>query len=273
MKSIIVPVNFTECALNAAHYAADMALAMEADLHILHVVEIPASPAEAPIGYVFDQIEKNAAASLQALSEDLLQRTRHQVSVNTLLEIGSVQLRLREACDRLKPFIVVMGAPGDPYQRLLAGSDSIYAARHLPYPLLVVPVKSKFHAIRKIAIACELAELQNSMPVSQAFLRELKEMFTSKFEIINVTTDNEEEKDKEVFELYRWKESMKELVPALHFVKAEKVEEGIMGYLTAHDVDWLMVFPRRHGLLEFHRSQSKRLVLHCPVPVLSICEP
>jgi universal stress protein family protein len=51
------------------------------------------------------------------------------------------------------------------------------------------------------------------------------------------------------------------------------VEEGITRYLKEQGVEWLMVFPRRHGLLEFHRSRSKPIVLHCPVPVLSICEP
>lgn len=122
-------------------------------------------------------------------------------------------------------------------------------------------------------MACELKELQDGMPVSRSFLRELQQLFAAHFDILNVNTTKKAGKDKEIFELYHWKESLQDLTPALHFVKADTVEEGITRYLKDQHVDWLMVFPRRHGLLEFHRSQSKRIVMHCPVPVLSICEP
>jgi hypothetical protein len=168
--------------------------------------------------------------------------------------------------------VVVMGGPGGVYERLLGGGGSLYAVRHLPYPVLVVPQGVTFHAIRKIAMACELTELQEGMPVSRAFLRELQELFAAHFDILNVKT-GKKDGDKELFELYHWKESLQDVTPALHFVKAATVEEGVTRYLKEQGVDWLMVFPRRHGLLEFHRSQSKRIVMHCPVPVLSICEP
>ncbi len=270
---IVVAVDFTERARSAANYAADMALATESDLHVFHAVQIPMSPADAPLGYVFEQVMESAKNSLEKWAEELRERTKNQVTVSTVLEVGGLPLQLQAACDRLKPFVVVMGGPGDVYERLLGGGGSLYAVRHLPYPVLVVPQGSTFHAIRKVAMACELKELQDGMPVSRAFLRELQQLFAAHFDILNVKTATKSSADKEVFELYHWKESLEDVTPALHFVKAGTVEEGIMRYLEEQNVDWLMVFPRRHGLLEFHRSQSKRIVMHCPVPVLSICEP
>jgi nucleotide-binding universal stress UspA family protein len=270
---IIVAVDFTERARSAANYAADMALATESELHVFHAVQIPVSPADAPVGYVFDQVMKSATNSLEKWAEELRERTKNQVTVSTVLEVGGLAFQLQVVCDRLKPFVVVMGGPGDVYERLLGGGGSLYAVRHLPYPVLVVPQGSTFHAIRKVAMACELTELQDGMPVSRAFLRELQGLFAAHFDILNVSSDHKANKDKELFELYHWKESLEEVTPALHFIKAATVEEGITRYLAQQDVDWLMVFPRRHGLLEFHRSQSKRIVMHCPIPVLSICEP
>ena len=272
MKPILVAVDFTERARNAAYYAADLALSMEVDLHILHAVEVPASPAEAPVGYVFEQLMESAEQSMTALAEELRRLTKDQVTVTTLVEVGGLVYRLEEVCGRLKPFVVVMGGPGDVYQRMLSGNGSLYAVRHLPYPVLVIPQGASFHAIRKVAIACELGELQDGMPVSRAFLEELQRLFSAHFDILNVGTEKENGRDRETLELYHWKESLEDLTPALHFVKAATVEEGITRYLKDQGVDWLMVFPRRHGLLEFHRSQSKRILLHCPVPVLSICE-
>src|SRR5581483_5296835 len=162
------------------------ALAMDADLHVFHAVQIPASPAEAPVGYVFEQLMEGAEKSIQALAEDLRRLTKNQVSVTTLVEVGGLAFRLGEVCDRLKPFVVVMGGPGDVYQRMLTGNGSLYAVRYLSYPVLVIPEGVGFHAIRKIAIACEVKELQDGMPVSKAFLQELRRLFASHFDILNV---------------------------------------------------------------------------------------
>jgi nucleotide-binding universal stress UspA family protein len=257
MRSIIVPVDFTASAGNAAHYAADLALAMQADIHLLHVFEVPVIPAEAPVGCVFDEMEKNARDLLDSLSADLRYRTKKQVTVTTVLETGSPVLRTREFCKRIKPILVVMGTPG---------------IRDLPCPVLVVPPEATFGAIRKIAIACDLTEIQRGMPVSLTFLKDLKDTFACHFEVINVTTEKSSRAENADFELYEWKESMQGIVPELHFIKASTIDEGILSYLVDHDVDWLMVFPKHHGLLEFHHSQSKKILSHCRVPVISVHE-
>lgn len=273
MKPIVVAVDFSERARSAANYAADMALATQSDLHVFHAVQVPVSPAEAPVGYVFEQLMEGAKTSLQHWADELRQRTKNQVTIATELEVGGLPFQLQAVCDRLKPLLVVMGGPGDVYERLLSGGGSLYSVQHLPYPVLVVPQGVGFRAIHKIAMACELRELQAGMPVSRAFLRELRDLFAAHFDILNVKTAKKNSGEKDLFELYHWKESLEDVVPTMHFVKADTVEEGITRYLKDQEIDWLMVFPRRHGLLEFHRSQSKRIVMHCPVPVLSICEP
>jgi hypothetical protein len=133
-----------------------------------------------------------------------------------------------------------------------------------------VPPEATFRAIRKITIACDLTEIQQGMPVSLAFLKDLKEILACHFEVINVTTEKSSRAENADFELYEWKEWMRDVVPELHFIKAATIDEGILSYLSDHEVDWLMVFPKHHSLLEFHHSQSKKILLHCPVPVISV---
>ena len=43
MKTILVATDFSSVALNATNYAADMALAINADILLLHVYQIPVS--------------------------------------------------------------------------------------------------------------------------------------------------------------------------------------------------------------------------------------
>jgi hypothetical protein len=107
--------------------------------------------------------------------------------------------------------------------------------------------------------------------VSVGFLRELRDLFGAHFDVVNVAGKPDEESRK-VFELYRWKEALGELYPGLHFVAAASIAEGVEKHIGEHEVDWLMVFPKSHGWLEFHRSRSAGMVGHSRVPVMSVCE-
>jgi|SRR5579859_1622649 len=272
MRSLIVAVDATDISANAARYAADMALAIDADVHLLHVVQIPVMPAEAPVGYVFEQLEKEGRVLLDGLSKELAERTRGQVNIYTLEEVGGVEYRIAECCRRIRPFAVIMGAPGGSFLRAVGGSTAVDAARHLPYPVLVIPPGAAFRRIHKIVLACELEDIGGGIPVTLSFLRELKEFFAARFDLVNISGGEEKGEDERVFEMYRWKEAMQDLYPELHFLRAASVLEGVDKYLGEQDADWLMVFPKEHGWLEFHRSQTKGLVSHCRVPVMSICE-
>src|ERR1700712_4615980 len=113
MKAIIVPVNFTDSSRNAASYAADMALAMEAELHLIHFVEIPASTGEFPMNpYILEELQKSGTAGLNQLWDELVIRTKGRVTIYTNIEVGSVEQRLEEFCKARPPFVVVMGSTG-----------------------------------------------------------------------------------------------------------------------------------------------------------------
>jgi len=270
MRPLLVPVNNTDNSANAARYAADMALAIDGELHLLHVVRIPVMPAEAPVGYVFDQLEKEGRALLDRLSVELTARTRGQVTIRTLQVIGGVEYQIAEVSRQLRPFAVVMGAPRGFGLGAFGGSPAVDAARHLPYPVLVIPADAVFRRIRRIVLAAEAGDIDSGLPVTVAFLRELRDLFGAHFDVVNVPGRDDE--SKKMFELYRWKEAWGELYPELHFVPAESIAEGVDKYIGEHEADWLMLFPKSHGWLEFHRSRSARMVAHSRVPVMSVCE-
>jgi len=60
VKTIIVATDFSATALNAANYAADMALAINADMLLLHVYQLPVSYSEIAVPLTEDDIMENA---------------------------------------------------------------------------------------------------------------------------------------------------------------------------------------------------------------------
>lgn len=273
MRSIVVPVNFAPNAANAARYAADIALAIGADLHLIYVMQIPASVSEVPLpDSVFDTMRDSGYELLTDLQTELTKRTSGKVDITTDLEIGGTEAKVEGYCKQIKPFLVVMGATGHNLENVINGSTTVRAIRHLPYPVLVIPVNAKFAAIKKIVVACDKEDIDSGMPDNMAFLKQLSGLLKARLVVVHVLTDGEESSAKATEEYNVWKKEVAAFNPEMHFVRRPRVEDGINEYLASHEADWLMVFPKSHSVLEFHKSHTKQIVQTCTVPVMSLHE-
>lgn len=273
MKPIVVPVNFSPASVNAARYAADLALAVGGKIHLIHILQLPFTAADFPMpDAAFEAMREDNVNQLKALAAELESRTRGGVEVDTFIEWGGVEYKLEKYCLELTPFLVVMGASGSPLNRFVSGSDTMRALRGLPYPLLIIPDNAAFHGVKKIVLACDLEGIGSGIGVKPAFLQQLKDLFGSSFDVLNVSTHSEENRGRAVFEFESWKSRLQELYPELHFIRTDKVSEGIHEYLEGHPADWLMVFPKNHAFYELHSSEARKIVLHSAIPVISIHE-
>jgi len=273
MRSIVVPVNFAPNAANAARYAADIALAIGANLHLIYVMQIPASVSEVPLPEsVFDTMRDSGYELLTDFQTKLTKRTGGKVGVATDLEIGGTEAKIESYCKQIKPFMVIMGASGDTLANVINGSTTVRAIRHLPYPVLVIPGDAKFEAIKKIVVACDKEDIDSGMPDNMTFLKELSELLKARLVVVHVLTDSEESSAEAIEEYNVWKKGVAAFHPEMHFVRRPRVEDGINDYLASHEADWLMVFPKSHSVLEFHKSRTRQIVQSCTVPVMSLHE-
>jgi nucleotide-binding universal stress UspA family protein len=273
MRSIVVPVNFAPNAANAARYAADIALSIGADIHLIYVFQIPTSVSEVPLpDSVFESLRDNGYELLNTLQTELTKRTSGQVRVTTELEIGGIEARIESYCKVEKPFLVVLGASGHTLESVVNGSTTVRAIRHLPYPVLVIPTNARFQAISKIVVAADREDIDGGMPDKISYLKELSGLLKARLIVVHVQTDGEESAAEAIEEYNVWKKEAEAFNPEIHFVRRPRVEDGINDYLAGHEADWLMVFPKSHSVLEFHKSRAKQIVATCAVPVMSLHE-
>ncbi len=271
MKSIVVPINFSPCAANAAHYAADLALVIKADIHLVHVIEAPVSSADLMMtDDLYREMIEAANLELQRLQVELTRRTHQRIKVDYIVEAGSVSAKVKELCLRMKPYAVILGATGSTLEKFLDGSPVASLLRYLDSPILVVPETAAFHHFRHILLACDMDDIGSGMPNSLPLLKDLRAYFGSRFDIVTVETKKVLDDEACTFESGGWKELLKDLYPVIHYIRKPKVEEGILEYLSHNEADLVMVFPKKYGLLDFHTSQSRKLAEHSPVPVLSL---
>ena len=88
MKKILVATDFSLAAGNAITYAADMALSVNAQLTLLHVVQTPIGFSDMPLVMGLEDIMRSAETDMQQLKEELLLRTAGKIIIETEVGMG-----------------------------------------------------------------------------------------------------------------------------------------------------------------------------------------
>ncbi len=270
MKTILVATDFSSAALNAANYATDMALSINADLLLLHTYQIPVPYTEVPVAVNIDELISNAGVHLNRLKEDLINRANGRIKINAELKMGSFFHELKTVCESVKPYAVVMGSQGTTAaERLFFGSHAVYAMKHLAWPLITVPKDVSFVAIKKIGLACDLDKVVNITPVEE--IKILVDDFKAELHVLNIGKRTEFNPDA-IFESGLLQEMIGFLKPNYHFITSDNTDEGIINFAEKNNIDLLLVLPKRHSLPELliHKSHTKQLVLHSHVPVMAL---
>jgi nucleotide-binding universal stress UspA family protein len=142
LKTVLVPVDFSETSDVALRYGKALAKAFGASLHLLHVVQEPYSQPWAVEAYGFslatlqeDWIKDARTRLDQAVTDD--DRTALGAKTTTLLGHPVTEI-LRYAADE-KIDLIVMGTHGrGPLGHMIMGSVAERVVRRSPCPVLTV---------------------------------------------------------------------------------------------------------------------------------------
>ena len=168
MKKIIVATDFSESATNAAYYATDMAMALQASLVLLHSYELPALYTEVPVLENIQVLKQDAVDALERLKKELLGRSNNQVAIETEVQEGAFFAVLKAACETVAPYAVVMGSQGTTAaERFFFGGHTVHAVKHLHWPLVTVPKGASFTTIQRIGLALDFDKTLETTPVVQ----------------------------------------------------------------------------------------------------------
>lgn len=273
MKTVIVPTDFSPVATNATNYAADLALTIGADLLLFHVYQIPIAVTDTPIMLIsVEDLRKNAEQKLRHLQSDLEHITSGKLKISSEARLGNVMDELEEVCKQLEPFAVVMGTTGhSSLDRILFGSTSLSAIRHLTCPVICVPTGTEYGTgIKKIGFACDMEKVEATTPF-EAILAFVKE-FHAELHVLNVEQQEAAPDVSEQTSLLGT--ALQELNPQFHFIGHSDIEEGINEFAEKNNLDLVIAIPKKHRLLDglFKSSSTRQLVFQSHIPVMCIHE-
>jgi nucleotide-binding universal stress UspA family protein len=274
MKTIVVPIDFSPISLNAASYAGEMARSINADLSLLHICLLPVAHSEVPYPLEnMDSLMTDAEKEIQRVKNDLLLKTGGKVKIDADVRMATtVTGELTNYCSLRKPYAVVMGTQGNSaVERIFFGSNTINAMKHLAWPVIVVPPEAKFTRIKKIGLACDLKKVDGNLPFSQ--IKSLVTQFNAELYILHINPEgNKGYTAEKTMETRALQNMLCDLHPVYRFIDYDDIETGLEEFAVANKLDLLITVPKRHNIIDkiFHKSHSKKLVLHTHMPVVAI---
>lgn len=259
MKTVLVPVDFSETSVNAATYAVKMFTGVYGvTLVLFHVYEKP----------------EHANSSKRELS-DLKDR---------LFEIGIVKMEkvMLEGLDfidttetwlKKNPVdMIIMGITGrGKIGQALIGSNTLTLIKKNYCPLMIVPANAKFNQLKNIALASDFTKTLANQAVD--LTKELLSAHYGKLHIVNVNPEHHATASASENEVKkRINESFKGYEHEFYFIGLYDFPETMALFVHDHHIDLMITLPKDHGWLGslFGASNTKKLAYQGTIPVLAM---
>jgi nucleotide-binding universal stress UspA family protein len=261
MKTVIIPVDFSETSLNAARYAAEM-LSGKPDASIILY----------NLYHHEDEFEM-AGTYLDSLKNELLRKGDKEIEC--VREKGS---DLIDSLERLayqkSATLIVMGITGkSPAKQALIGSNTLKIAMRDVCPVLIVPAQATFNGIRNVALASDFKDVEDVTPVT--YIKAVLDFFKPNLHVVNVNSEIHIALNEELKEERAWlAEQFAEYNPEFYFITTFDFEETIEQFIQDKNIDIVINVPRNHGFYDsvFKQSATKKLAFHSSIPVLAAHE-
>ena len=260
MLNVIVPLDFSQTSLNAAHYAANMYKG-KADISI--------------ILYHFYQDGEDTETAKNYLESLKTELSTYVNTIETELESGNNFIDSIAAFAHVKgAFMIVMGLTGKTKtEQRFSGSNTLKLSEKEVCPVLIVPEDAVYKGISNALITSELRSVEDTPTLLT--LKRVLHLFKPSLHVLNinsehyisVTEDFKKERDK-------MEELLSEFNPEFYFMRLYDFHESVDVFVKDKNIDLIIIAPRYHNFFErlFKTQHTKKLIYYSNVPVLAVHE-
>lgn len=273
MKTILVPVDFSKCSINAAKYALQVAGQAKAGVVLLNTYHVPIPIGEVPMaGNLMDEIKLESNNAMKKLVATL-NADSQGVKLTSVVKVGFAHDVIFEEAQTRKANLIIMGTRGSHgLVDEVFGSVTSSVIAHSKVPVLAIPEQSKFKGISKIALSVDL--YPNAHKDVLAPLVDLATTFNAEVLLYHIA-------ETDMLNIWGFEKEQARISKALGKVKHSFFEEdtndvtgGIDKFVRKNKAEVLAVISRKHNFIErlFWRSVTRRMALHSKLPFLALPE-
>lgn len=261
MKTIIVPVDFSDTSLNAARFAAQM-FSGHTDVSIM-------------LYSMFEEEEEteNTGIYLESLRKELC--AKGNSNIDCIKELGKDFIEnLSRLAHQKAANLIVMGITGrSTFSQVFMGSNTLKMVDKNICPVMIIPPEANFREIKNVAFTSDFKNVEGTTPA--LFIKSVLDLFKPNLHIINVDSSHYVSLTEE-FQAGRAKmlSLFKQYNPEFYFIGMNDFHDAINQFVYDKNIDLIVTVPRYHSFLShiFKSSHTKKLVYHSSVPILAAHE-
>jgi nucleotide-binding universal stress UspA family protein len=261
MHRVIIPVDFSDTALNAARFVGLMLAGKKDALAILYH------------NFKDSQDDEMCRNYLESLKMEL--HHKGDLNVECVTEMGGDLIEnLSRLAQTRTATLIAMGITGRTAMgQKLIGSNTLKMVDKSLIPVLIIPSDASFTGINHVAFASDFKDVERTTPA--AFITSVLEMFNPVLHIVNVDPNHyvsitdeckaEKEKLQQIFKNYS---------PEFYFLAMNDFYDAMDNFVKDYNIDMLVTVPRRHNNSNnlFRSTHTKRLAYHSNIPLMAAHE-
>ncbi len=186
--TILCPIDFSECALNALEYAAKIGEKYKAELIVFHILNKQDYQIIAPLDLDGTYQKEFVAQKLKSLQETVLKESIPNGLQSCKVEIleGAIVQTTIEYSKKINANLIVVGTNGmNEFREQVFGSRSSKMVLQTDRDILVVPRKAFFKRPRKLVYASDYVE-EDKSAIKKVV--EFATFFDSEIDIVHVSS-------------------------------------------------------------------------------------
>ena len=271
MKKILVPTDFSNQAENALKVATQLARTHNAEIYLLHLIEIPLHEVDAMSSHS-DLPEAMFFMKLAQKKFELILKKPYlqDVKIQEMVDFTEIFKGVFHNCEKHDIDLIVMGSNGvSGLKEMLIGSNTEKIVRTSDIPVLVVKKEHETFNVKNFVFASDFKE-ESKIAYKKAI--EFVEILGAKLHLLTVNTPN-------IFKTSEHSNKrMQDFVNAFDFSNYTMniyndvtIEKGIMNFSQSINADLIgMSTHGRQGISHFFNgSISEDLVNHAKRPVIT----
>ncbi|MCO5241085.1 MAG: universal stress protein [Chitinophagaceae bacterium] len=278
MKKILIPTDFSSCAVNALNFAIQTAKLCPVEINLLHVVDRTDSlyiervdVAQEKHAVILEEIQNKLDLIKASIAET------ESVEIRTFLREGDVDETILELSEEKGIDMIMMGTFGiNGLKDRIWGSKTAGLTGKTTVPVMIIPYEYDWKVPHKILLATSFFEddpsvLQPIVDLATGFKSTLYAVIFTDKDLADVSVLMEQGMNMLDYEKKLKKYFNSESVITCH-LSGDKFEDTMQEYIKTNDIDILAMITYQRSLWDrvFKPSATRRMSYHTEVPLLII---
>lgn len=268
MKTILIPVDFSNVSRKAVDYGKMIGKKWEAQVILLHALNSPSLAAHSRLEDTSKVVEDSAEQNAKIL-EEWCEELRSEGLDATYMQKDGFAVEVVEAVEQERqPDLIIMGTTGATgFVGKLIGSNASAVVDRVTKPLLLVPHESDVHEFKKIVYATQLETLDT--PVLRKVFAWARK-FEGHVDLIKVNTQFQLDVFSDEAILQQLREEFPEENYKVFQEDAATTVKGLDHYTQNYPTDLIVMTTSHQSLLErlFNGSVTRQMAMHTRIPLL-----